>query len=393
MNLDLFRPREKFLILEITPKGTNGLFLSVDEDRNVIFEKMANGVPLAKLLKTPARRLSEKAWEGKKFWNGRRRVVAVADSSLATTIPIPLELAREHASVKNKINVAELENMIAQAMAKVFNGCRSEAARRLGTGDLDAILVGAKARHFKVDGKAFVNPAGVAGKKISLLLELTFATRQIFEDLKPFFNSPAEFFFAEAPQAHLQALSRARALPLNLIAADDAGASLYILLTPKGEHAVLYREKLNWSFSSLLSRMKDAFGVSDAAARKLYDLYRRGKVAEHAARAFKKIVAPAEEALFREMERGRVKGAVYLDMPQPLALRLPHKHGGATLEPHPVKELFAGLGFTLPQGAGPNGEAEGAAQRSLLYFLEAYFDQSGSEINQKLRRRLHWLAG
>ena len=30
--------------------------------------------------------------------------------------------------------------------------------------------------------------------------------------------------------------------------------------------------------------------------------------------------------------------------------------------------------------------------RHLLPFIEAYFDKSNSDINQKLRRRLHWLA-
>ena len=29
--------------------------------------------------------------------------------------------------------------------------------------------------------------------------------------------------------------------------------------------------------------------------------------------------------------------------------------------------------------------------RHILPFLEAYFDKGNSEINQKLRRRLHWL--
>ena len=39
------------------------------------------------------------------------------------------------------------------------------------------------------------------------------------------------------------------------------------------------------------------------------------------------------------------------------------------------------------------GEGKNAVLRPLLYFIEAYFDKSNSEINQKLRRRLHWLAG
>ena len=161
--------REKFLILEIAPTATNGLFLSVDDDRNIHLEKWVEGAELSKLVRSPARRISEKTWEGKYFWNGRRRVIAAADSSLATTIPVPLELARERANVKGRVTVAELENLIAQAMAKVFNGCRNEAAKRLAVGDLDAVLVGAKADHFIIDGKAVPGPIGAAGKKIALV--------------------------------------------------------------------------------------------------------------------------------------------------------------------------------------------------------------------------------
>jgi hypothetical protein len=394
---DFFHPREKFLILEITPKGTNGLFLSVDEDRNIVFEKLIEGAPLAKFLKSPARRVSEKTWEGRHFFRSRRRVIAAADSSLATTIPVPLKLSREHANMKSRITIAELENLIAQAMAKVFNGCRNEAAKRLAASDLDAVLVGAKADHFAVDGRALASPVGVAGKKISLLLEFTFATRRIFEDLKPFFNSPQEFFFAEAPQAHLRAIARVQKLPLNLIAAGDEGASLFILERPKGEYAVLYRERFPWSFSSLLGNIREAFAVNEEAAKKLYCLYHRGLVSENAKRAFQKIVEPALQAFFGEIAKGKIKGAVYSDMPHALPISLPHKHGAATLVRHPAKEILAELGFTLP-AHGPKEKSrmdreDNTIPRMLLYFVEAYFDKSNSEINRKLRRRLHWLAG
>jgi hypothetical protein len=387
-----FGPRERFLVLEITPKGTNGLFLNVDDDRNVVFEKIVRNADLARLVKSPVRRLSEKTWEGKKFFGGRRRVVAAADPSLATTIPVPLELAREPESVKTAMTLAELENLIAQGMAKIFNGCRAEAAKRLAVSDLDALLVAARAEHFKMDGRVFISPVGVRGKKITLVLELIFTTRAVFEALSPFFNAPEGFFFAEAPQAYLQATARVRALPLNLIVLNEGGASLYVLTKPKGEHPVLYREKLAWSFQAFMEKIIKAFAISEAAARELYCLYHRGEMSEHAARTFRKTVEPALISFFKELERGGVKGPVYMDMAHALPVTLPHRHGKATLEEHPVNELAAELGFTLPDGwLGDEGRND--ALRPLLYFLEAYFDRNNSEINQKLRRRLHWLVG
>ena len=382
-------------MLEITSRGTNGLFLTVDDDRNIAFEKLVQGGDLNKFL-------SEKTWEGKKFFNGRR-VIAAAESSLATTIPIPLEVARERANATTRITIAELENLIAQAMAKIFNASRGEAAKRLAIDELNAVLVGALAKHFKVDGKTCATPVGLKGKKISLLLELTFTTRAIFEELKPFFNSPKEFFFSEAPQTHLRALSRVRKLPVSLIAAGGEGergkqgAMLYVLEKPKGEYAVLYREKFDWAFASFITAIGKAFSVNEPAAKQLYCRYHRGEMSETAKRTFKRILAPALQSFLAALEKGKVKGAVYLDLPHPLPIPLPHKHGKAMLAEHPTEELLAELGFTIdrnaPYAATAFGEKKYAVLRPLFYFIEAYFNKDDSvEINQKLRRRLHWLA-
>ena len=224
----IFKPREKFLILAIGPAGTDGLFLSVDEDRNIIFEKRAPGIDLKKFFASPMRSVTQKSWEGSYFFKAHRKVIAVADSSLATTIPIPLDLPREPGTEKAEVILPELENMIAQAMGKIFNQCRSEAAKRLRIHEIDTIMVGAKARNFKVDGHLVVNPVGFTGRKISLLLELTFTGRALFGDLKQFFNAPEDFFFAESAQARLASLARARELPLNLIVDDGAARRLAV---------------------------------------------------------------------------------------------------------------------------------------------------------------------
>jgi hypothetical protein len=358
--------------LEISSEGTNALFLSVDEDRNLTLEKLVERADRAKLLES------------------RRKVIVAGDPSIATTIPIPLELSREHANAKTKLTIAELENLIAQAMAKIFIGCRSEAAKRFGVNDLDAVMVGAKTKHFTIDGKAVASPVGFMGKKISLLLELTFTTRELFQDLKPFFNSPDHFFFAEGPQAELAALAEVRALPLNLIAARKDGASLYALQKAKGEYAVLYREVFNWSFAGLFRAMAKELAVSEAVAKELYRAYHKKDMSETALRAVKKMLQPAVDDLLREIKRLNISGFVYSDASHVLPLDLPHRHGAAKLEEHPIGELLMKFGFTAD--AETLREEGNDVLRPLLYFLEAYFDKSNSEINQKLRRRLHWLA-
>ncbi len=387
----LFKPREKFLILAIGAAGVDALFLSVDEDRNIIFEKRTKNLDLKKFLASPIRNMTQKSWEGKYFFKTHRKVIVAADSSLATTIPIPLDLVRERGAEKSEVVLPELENLIAQGMGKIFNQCRSEAAKRLGIHEIDTIMVGAKARNFRVDGHLVVNPVGFTGKKISLLLELTFTGRALFEDLKQFFNAPEDFFFAESAQARVASLARARKLPLNLIVDEGPrGAALFIFENTKDGHPVLYREKLMWSFDVLFLRIAAELGVSALAAKEMYRAYVSEAMSEGAARAFKKIIDPAVEQFLKEIGKGKLKGFVYVDAEHEMPFPLPHRHGTATFDRFPLAEIVAQLGFADREGkyCGPDA----VVSRHLLPFIEAYFDKSNSEINQKLRRRLHWLS-
>lgn len=382
--------KDKFLILEIAPNGVNALFLAVDEYRHIELEKYLENIDLKKFLKSPMRRMTQKSWEGNYlFKKSRRKIIATAHPALATTIPIPLDLSREHAEAKFEITLAELENLIAQAMGKIFNQCRSEAAKRLGIHELDTVLVGAEARNFKIDGKSVVNPTGFTGKKISLVLELRFTTRELFEDLKQFFNAPDNFFFVEGPQSRLRAIARTRKLPLNLIVSENGGAAVYVFTEAREGYPVLYREKLGWDFNELITAIAAELGVNVAIAERLYEQYRRGEMSATATRAFKKILDPALERFSAALEKEKLRGFTYVDAPHGLPYAFPHRVGGVTLEATPIVDILAELDFPA-EFKGDELDMR-SISRYVLPFLEAYFDKSNSEINQKLRRRLHWL--
>ena len=78
-----------------------------------------------------------------------------------------------------------------------------------------------------------------------------------------------------------------------------------------------------------------------------------------------------------------------MDAEHDLPFPLPHKHGAATFDRFPLAEILQQLGFMDREG---DSGSDAVISRHLLPFIEAYFDKSNSEINQKLRRRLHWLA-
>ena len=386
----IFRSREKFLVLEITSKGTSGLFMSIDEDRNLIFEKLEKKINLRKFLKAPLRSISQKSWEGKYFFESRRTIIATADSSLATTIPVPLDLNREPHYAHEKITITELENLIARAQIMIFNQCRNEAGRRLHSEDIHTILVASKANHFKVDGRAVESLIDYSGKKISLLLELTFTRREIFEDLKPLFASPEGLFFAESSQVRLVSVARVRNLPLALVSANDENATLFVLTKTKGGHGVLYREKMAWSFSLIFDAIRKDFHVSLPAAREIYAAYCAKKTSVSATRVLKRTIQPAVEAFLQDIKKSKISGSIYIDAPYAIPFDVPLKTAGVACEHTPIPELLSEFNFSTEMKEVSH--RPGAVFRYLAPFLEAYFDKSNSEINQKLRRRLHWLA-
>ena len=378
----VFSPREKFLVLEVTPSGTNAAFLGVDEDHRLIIERTVRGGNLKKFLRTGTLPLFHAP--SLPALVARRKIIISADSKLATAMPVPLDLSRDRARWDEELSIDELENLIAQAMAKIFNQCRGEAAKRLGIDDIHTILVAAKAERFKIDGHAVMNPIGFTGRKISLLLELTFTTRELFEELKPFFNAPEAFFFIESPEAWMRSIARVKRLPLNLIVSDETGpSSLFVFQMPRDAHPVLYREKLNWSFRKIFEAIEDAFAVEEATARALYRDFHGGKFSKAAARHFSKVIQAPAEDLLRELERLKISGFVHLDAGYPAPFELPHKHAGATFEALPLEAIMTELGLAADTNI---------PFQNLAPFLEAYFAKTPSEINQKLRRRLHWLV-
>ena len=376
--------------MEIAPKGTSGLFMSIDEDRTLIFEKLEKKINVKKFLKSPIRNVSQRSWEGRYLFKSHRKIIAAVDPALATTIPVPLDLKRESRVQSGSITMVEFENLFAQAMTTIFNQCRSEAARRFNVEDIHAILVATKTSHFKVDNRIVQNPIGYSGKKISFLLELIFTKREIFEEFKPLFGAPEEFSFAESPHVRLVSIARVRRFPVALIIAGDEKTSLFVLAKTSGGHDVLYREKFAWSFSPLFAAIQNDFHVSGITARELYAVYCRHEMSPHAARTFEKTIWPALDMFFDEVKKSKIGGSVYVDAPYDMPFDLPFRAAGASIEKIPTAEILSEVDFSMD--AKEFADHPGALFRYIAPFLEAYFDKNNSEINQKLRRRLHWLA-
>jgi hypothetical protein len=389
MSLDFLKPKEKFLILEISPKGTDGIFLDIDEDRNLIFKKFQKNIDIKKYLKLSTIGLSQKSFEGKYILKPVRKIIAGVDSSLATTISVPVEKDREDFLKNNEITFVEFENLFSQTMASVISKCKSEASLRLGVENIDTILVSAKVVHFKIDSEPVESPISLIGNKISFVIDLTFTTRKVFEEFKGLFSAPEEFFFIESPNASLRALKRVRKLPLALIVLGEEDSWLYVLAKGNSKNDVLYREKFNWAFSSLFDAIQKDFSVGSGASKELYEAYIKNKMSKMASRVFKKTIDPIFELFLKEIKNKKIQNFVYLDSKYDLPYELPFKVGKVSVSNIPISEILSDVDFSLNIKADDH---KGFIFGHLSPFIEAFFDKDVSNLNKKIRKRLHWLV-
>jgi hypothetical protein len=382
--------KEKFLILDVAPQSASALFLDFDEHRELILKKVIENLDLKKFLAAQAGSIFQKSWEGNYFFNSRRQLVVLADASLATTIPIPLDFKRDAETADSPVTQGEVEDWFARATAKIFAGCRLEASRRLRTSDVDTVLVNQRVDRIAIDGRATVDPIGHSGKKISFVIELTFANRELSELLMPFFNAPGEFFFAEAPQARLAALARIRSLPINIITVRDRSrSSLFVFQEAEQGCPVVYREPFLWDGFAIIRSIAEDLGISEGLAEEIYDAYIHGALSDAAKKHFDAFAVFPVKQFLQAIDKASLRGPVYVDAPRDLPVALPYRRRHAAIEDIPIEALLKKFGFSAGDGTSISSRV---ALRYLAPFFELYFDNNRSELNELLRKKLHWLA-
>ena len=394
LGLDFLRPKEKFLLLEIAPKRTSGLLLAVDRDKNISAEKFWEDFSFEQLRRAPFGALLRRMPFGATLHGDplkslrKRQIIVSAHPSFTTTIVTPAFLERDEKNFPEPVTLHELENLFSRAIGKIFNQHRGEAGGRLGVPELDAVLVGARADSFKIDGHLILNPMGFHGKTVEAVLDLTFTTRDIFEDLGEFFKAREGFFFTNLPRAALFALSRLEPPPINLVLVRG-GESFYFLLDKAAWGHSIREGKIGWSLERVFEALRGVLGTSPKVTLRTYAKHAGGELSGHFSRSVDKALALEKNSFLAEIKRISPRGAVYIDSPVPLPFNFPLRLGRATLVEAPLDELLKRFGFRLANAAWDLDRSETFSK--LAPFFEFYFDKSDSEINRRLRRRLHWL--
>ena len=258
-------------MLDVSSERISGLLLSLDDQKKI---------------------RKEKSWED--FGNGSKvrnlpvifpanKVIVACDTELAFKVFIPVSAKREAGA--GPLERSELENLMAQAIGKVFNHHRKEASLVLGVDELDAILAGSNISGFEVDGHKVINPLGFEPEEMRAVMEMTFTSRKTFERVRSIIKK-ANFFFTEKSQAQAAAIRKVEAKRADFLAIGYDRSYLY---AGNGFEIHRARKELKWSAGKLVAEIVRNWDLSENTARDIYGYY------------LKKGVSPSLEKYLRKI--------------------------------------------------------------------------------------------
>ena len=379
IRLPFAKPKEKFLILEITPRRTEGLLLSIDLEKNIKLEKFWDSFSIKNISKRLRHNLEK--------W----KIIISADPSLAYTTMVSIQMDRDEDRWKVPISKIEIENLLSGATAKVFSHCRKEASAALGINELDTVLINNRVNSFKVDGHQVINPVDFNARKIDAILELTLTTRDIFEEWKSFFSigQRQNFFFTESARAELAVLNKIKSFPVNLVMFRPESTHYFCLETANIGNSIR-RGKIKWQVYSILEKVATSWGVDFKVAQNVYENYLNENLSPGVSRFFENHFKGIVNNFFGLLVKANLKGPVYVETCLALPVKLPKKQGKLVFHDLPTDLALSKLGFKID--AGSWRFESNRTFRHLAPFLEFYYNSKDIPINHWLRRRLHWLG-
>jgi len=366
-------------VLEVTPRRTEGMLLSIDLEKNIKFEKAWENFSLKDATKKFRHNLEK--------W----KIIISTDPSLAHTSMIPIYMDRDLDLQKTPISKIEIENLLSGATAKVFNHCRKEASSSLGADELDTVLINNRVDNFKVDNHQVINPVDFTAKRLGVVLELTFTTRTIFEDWKNFFptGQKQNFFFTESARAELSLLRRINNLPINLVMLRPEGSHYFCLETSEAGNNIR-RGEIKWQVYSILRSIISSWGVDPKIAQNVYETYLSNNLSPGVTKFFNNNFKGIMADFVNLTTKAKLKGPVYIETCLAFPEKLPKKQGKLVFKDLPLDLALQKLSFKINQEEWP--WPTNKTFRHLAPFLDFYYNSKDMPINHWLRRRLHWLG-
>src|SRR5205085_2850815 len=131
-------------------------------------------------------------------------------------------------------------------------------------------------------------------------------------------------------------------------------------------------------------------GVVQSVSRVIYNRYVSGELSPQAARFISRTLKPAQESFSKAISKAKFSGRTYFDSHVPVDDLLGKSHGRVRFAKTSLAEMLLKFGFDTSLARW--GEPEREVTRRLAPFFEFHAAKSSLPINQKMRRRLHWLV-
>ena len=288
------------------------------------------------------------------------------DSESAVTLFSFVEITRDNPD--EEFGLIDLENYISQAIWKLFDKLRENAAGRLGIDEADLILADARVMGIKIDGNHVINPQGFTGKKLEILLGITMVRREKFvEDMHLFEGGSIRAYLLAKELGFTDAF---------YVEIGDGNTGVFSISSA----GISRIGGFDWGNRDIVKSIEGAFDISPFVAEGIYTRYATGMVSDNLAKRLDKV--------FYESLGDFVNG-VTMTMREFLGPR-------KTKAPSVYLRSF----FPLPEGIHRKRYAFGNGRIRFLkpigdYDLKVFVDDDihniYNELNQLARRRIKWL--
>ncbi|PIR98650.1 MAG: hypothetical protein COT88_00395 [Candidatus Colwellbacteria bacterium CG10_big_fil_rev_8_21_14_0_10_41_28] len=202
----------------------------------------------------------------KKFQDSNPKSVVTLFSSIS--------INRDHPT--KALTIVDLENSVSQAVWKFFDHCRSDAAERLGTNEMDLALTDARILGVKIDGHKVLNPNGFTGKTLEITLSISIVKGGDYEEGKLILDGGAVRGY---------------------MLADEIGDGEHYYIEVSSEDTRVYKVSLDevtyindfdWGVDKVYGVLEDELLLDFDTAKGVYAKYARGDVSDHIKRRIDK---------------------------------------------------------------------------------------------------------
>jgi len=189
-----------------------------------------------------------------------------------------------------EITESEIENVISQAIWKLFDEERMLFSKRLDISEMDIVMADVRVLYIKLDEGVVANPIGFTAKTIDVGLTEIMMTRELSDSIKVAIPNKNEVIFTIEPTASCAWLIQKDSKKKDFAMARIFDNQTFVYYSAGGEK-ISYISDFNWGSSQVFNSVADHFGISFLSAKALLNLYVQENMSVEMLKGLKNIVS------------------------------------------------------------------------------------------------------